>query len=62
MDTVLCVRTGKNLITRVPRQTGQGPTDDSFEKDMNEIKFYFQLFRFPFECVDGADSDLPFPQ
>ena len=29
----------QNNKTRVPQQTGQGPTDDSFEKDMNEIKF-----------------------
>ena len=30
--------------TRVPQQMGQGPTDDSFEKDMNKIETYFQLY------------------
>ena len=34
-------------VTRVPQQTGQGPTDDSFEKDKNEIKFYLQLMPSP---------------
>ena len=32
------------VVNRVPRQTGQGPTDDSFYKDMNEIKIYLQLY------------------
>ena len=30
--------------TRVLRQTGQGPNTESYEKDMNDVKFYFQLY------------------